>query len=255
MPSWPANGALICFCAITAWVRTIQALASSSSAAFWSSVALVAKLCVRQRLGPRQVGLGQPLLRLVVGEVGALGLVVDLDQGVAGLHDRAGLEADPDHAARHLRRHVDLAHRDDGADAAQVLPQRPDLDRHGRDRRRRRDVVGEEVGDPVPPRVVEPPQPEAEHADQDHDDQQADDVAGAAPAPGSALRALAGVLVEGGGHGGPVWGWHRWLYVRQAAAGLAASGPVRAAITSSLKPMPRRMKRVASSTSSRTPTA
>ena len=87
-------------------------------------------------------------LRLVAGEIGALGRVVELDQRRAGLHRGAGLNMILSTRPADLRRHLDLAHRGqrcrsrrDSAASARLCAG------SGRDRRRRRHLAREEVGD------------------------------------------------------------------------------------------------------------
>ena len=91
----------------------------------------------------------EPRLRLIIGEVAAVGRVVELDQRIAGLHRLPRLEKDLGDAPADLGVDRDLMDRDDRADARGKARHRLGFDRHRADLRRRRLVVGEEIGDRV----------------------------------------------------------------------------------------------------------
>ena len=120
------------------------------------------ELALDQLLGARQRDYREFRLRLVIGEVAAIRRVVQLDQRVAGLHRLSRLEEDLGDEPGHLGIDRDLVDRGQRADAGGKARDRLGLGDDGADLRRRRLVVGEEVGDRVLAKAVEAVEP-AEH--------------------------------------------------------------------------------------------
>ena len=98
-------------------------------------------------MGAAERDLGEIGQSLKIGQIGAFGIVVELHQTIAGLHLGAGFEENLGDPPVDLGGDGNLMDGNHAADPIEIVGHRFADHRHRADRRRRRQVVGKELGD------------------------------------------------------------------------------------------------------------